>query len=84
MSTYVSDHDIPKLPVLEIGIYRHYKGKLYRVLGVCMHSESLEPHVLYSPQYESKVKQWVRPYSMFTSTVEVLGKQVPRFERVKE
>lgn len=84
MNDHPPKDDLPELPYIEPGTYKHYKGNLYEVFGVCMHSESLEPHVLYSPQYESKVKQWVRPYSMFTGTVEVSGKQVPRFERVKD
>ena len=31
---------------LENGIYKHYKGNLYEVLGVARHSETEETHVV--------------------------------------
>jgi len=66
------------------GIYRHYKGKLYRVLGVGRHSETLEEIVVYQALYESeefgKDAIWVRPLKMFIEDVEVDGKKVKRFE----
>lgn len=82
MNNPTANDDLLDLPTIEVGTYRHYKGKLYTVLGVCVHTESLEPLVLYAPLYESKAKHWVRPYDMFTGTVDVAGKQVPRFEKV--
>ena len=66
------------------GIYRHYKGKLYRVLGVGRHSETFEELVVYQALYESeefgKDAIWVRPLKMFIEDVEVDGKKVKRFE----
>ena len=70
--------DLPALPSIQLGRYRHYKGHAYEVLGVVRHSESLEPLVLYRPLYNSS-GMWVRPYGMFLETVEVHGAQVPRF-----
>ncbi len=35
------------------GIYRHFKGKKYRVLGTARHSESLEKFVVYRALYSS-------------------------------
>ncbi len=65
---------------VEPGIYRHYKGHDYRVLGMAIHSETLEPMVVYQPLYgEGRI--WVRPLSMFTETVSVDGEPVARFER---
>jgi hypothetical protein len=68
------------------GTYRHYKGKLYEVLGTVRHSETLEELVLYKPLYESpefgKDQLWVRPRTMFFENVIVEGKTVPRFERI--
>jgi hypothetical protein len=33
--------------MLKLGVYEHYKGKQYEVLGVARHSESLEDLVVY-------------------------------------
>lgn len=66
------------------GIYKHFKGKQYRVIGVARHSETLEELVVYEALYENKTSRlWVRPLSMFADFVEVEGKKVPRFELVK-
>jgi len=70
--------DLPPLPTVVLGRYRHYKGGEYEVLGVVRHSESLEPLVLYRPLYNAS-GLWVRPYAMFLETVEVDGAQVLRF-----
>lgn len=64
------------------GIYRHYKGKLYRVLGVGRNSETLEEFVVYQALYESEFGKnafWIRPKAMFFEEVEVEGKKVARF-----
>ena len=65
------------------GRYRHYKGKEYIVLGVARHSETEEELVVYRQDYGEK-GLWVRPLAMFLETVEVDGKQLPRFEFVGE
>ncbi len=66
------------------GIYEHYKGKRYRVLGVGKHSETLEDLVFYEALYENPLgKLWVRPLAMFGEEVEVGGKKVLRFRRVE-
>ena len=64
------------------GIYRHYKGNLYQVLHTAQHSETEEMLVVYRCLY-GEYGVWVRPLSMFSETVEVEGKQVPRFELIK-
>ncbi|GAP35995.1 hypothetical protein ISF6_1835 [Piscinibacter sakaiensis] len=70
--------DLPPLPALRPGRYRHHKGGRYRVLGVVRHSETLEPMALYRP-LDAAVGDWVRPYAMFVETVEVDGRVLPRF-----
>ena len=61
-------------------IYRHYKGNLYKVLGVARHSESLEELVVYECLYENDLGTlWVRPLEMFLETLIVDGKEVLRF-----
>ena len=68
------------------GIYRHYKGKLYDVIGVARHSETLEELVVYvaldRTRYEVR-SLWVRPRNMFLEEVTVDGKKVRRFRFVK-
>lgn len=74
--------DLPALPTLPLGRYRHHKGADYEVLGVVRHSETLEPLVLYRPLYGDEAHQrgfWVRPWAMFTGTVNLQGQEVPRF-----
>ncbi len=74
-------HELPPLPTLAPGTYRHYKGKLYDVVGVARHSETLEPLVVYRPQY-GEGALWVRPYAMFLEKLEVNGVHLPRFEHL--
>lgn len=69
--------------MLETGIYRHYKGNTYRVIGVAKHSETLEDLVVYESLCQNDTSQlWVRPLAMFIEEVEVDGKWVPRFARI--
>ena len=72
--------DLPPIPPIEPGRYRHHKGGEYEVLGVVRHSETLEPMVLYRPLYNN-TGLWVRPFSMFVEEIEVNGKKQRRFER---
>ena len=67
--------------MIEIGIYRHYKGKEYEVLGEVRHSETLETLVLYKQLYGTG-SLWVRPIAMFKELVMVEGRSVPRFEKI--
>ena len=68
---------------IQPGIYRHYKGKEYHVIGVVKHSETLEDLVLYKPLYkESIANYWVRPQEMFLEDVEINGEKKPRFKYI--
>lgn len=63
------------------GLYKHYKGKMYKVHQIVRHSESLEELVVYETLYDTPYGNWwVRPLEMFTEKVQVDGKWVPRFE----
>jgi hypothetical protein len=73
--------DLPRLPTIAPGRYRHYKGLDYEVMGVARHSETLEALVVYRPLYNDS-GWWVRPYDMFTGTLEVDGVVRQRFQRV--
>jgi hypothetical protein len=65
------------------GLYRHFKGNLYEVLGVATHSENSERLVVYRPCYGERAL-WVRPLEMFTGEVDTPAGRVPRFRRVTE
>lgn len=64
------------------GKYRHYKGNMYEVIGVATHSEDESKVVVYRTLY-GNFDLWIRPFAMFTETVEIDGKQVPRFAFVE-
>ena len=66
---------------LQPGLYRHYKGGTYQVIGVARHSETDEQLVVYRCVYDN-YSLWVRPLAMFLETVLVDGRTVPRFELV--
>ncbi len=73
--------DLPPLPSEpKPGLYRHYKGNDYRVIGIARHSETLEPMAVYEALY-GEGGLWVRPAAMFTETVEIDGQTVLRFVR---
>ncbi|MCW3478860.1 DUF1653 domain-containing protein [Neisseriaceae bacterium JH1-16] len=67
---------------LPAGIYRHYKGPLYEVMGVARHSETEEPLVVYRALY-GDYGLWTRPLAMFTESVTIDGAPTPRFALVK-
>jgi len=70
---------------MKLGIYKHFKGKLYKVLGLVKHSETLEDLVLYECLYENKKsKIWVRPLTNFQEYVLINGQKVKRFEYLHE
>ena len=73
---------------IEPGIYEHYKGKLYQVIGLGRNSETLEEVVVYQAMYNSEEfgdkALWVRPRSMFVETVSVDGKEIPRFKFIRK
>lgn len=60
------------------GIYRHFKGNLYRVLFTAQHSETREEMVVYQALYGEK-GYWVRPASMWNETVKRDSYTGPRF-----
>ena len=79
----MSDTDLPPLPNLPAGRYRHYKQLDYEVLGVVRHSETLKPLVLYKALYGEQ-GLWVRPLAMFIEEVVVDGVRRPRFQKLND
>ena len=68
------------------GVYRHFKGNLYRVLFIAQHTETEEKMVIYQALY-GDCEYFARPYDMFASLVD--GEKYPncaqryRFEEIK-
>ena len=61
------------------GTYQHYKGNVYKVVGVGKIEATLEDVVVYQGlDHGSPI--WVRPLAEFEEEVEVEGMTVPRFK----
>lgn len=52
-----------KAQTIKLGLYKHYKGNCYRVLGVARNSETLEEFVVYQ-SLKDLTEIWVRPLDM--------------------
>ena len=64
------------------GVYEHYKGRKYFVIGLSRNTETNEVCVVYRPLYETDWPQLVhRNAAMFFESVTIDGAQVPRFRR---
>ena len=61
--------------------YRHFKGGLYKFIGIAKDSETLEEMVVYQALYGER-QMWVRPAEMFFGKVERDGKVMDRFQEV--
>ena len=73
----------PQAKSLKLGKYEHYKGKRYQVLGVALHSKTLEELVIYKALYGQGLT-WVRPLGMFFENIEVNGRKQKRFRFLKD
>ncbi|MCO6504463.1 MAG: DUF1653 domain-containing protein [Snodgrassella sp.] len=67
---------------MQRGIYQHYKGKLYQVIGTARHSETEEKLIVYQCLY-GDYSLWVRPKAMFNETVNINGIEQPRFALIQ-
>ena len=67
--------------VMKKGIYRHYKGGVYELIGTARHSETLEELIIYKNVESGDV--WARPAHMWSETVEADGRTVLRFQPVE-
>ena len=66
---------------IQPGLWKHFKGNLYRVMYVALHSETGEEMVVYQALYSQR-GMWVRPASMWLEHVERDGYSGPRFVRL--
>ena len=51
------------------GLYRHFKGNMYKVVGIANDSETLEKIVVYVSM-KDETTLWTRPLDMFLSEVD--------------
>ncbi len=70
------------------GLYQHFKGNRYKVIGVGFHTENLQELVAYQGLYHDKEYGehpiWIRPVEMFYDHVSRDGYVGPRFQLLSE
>ncbi len=74
------------------GIYEHYKGKKYEVIGFAHHTETKCPMVLYKALYKvpdleelyGETIIFTRPYDMFIEKIKIDNKEIPRFKYIED
>lgn len=69
--------------MIKLGVYKHYKGNEYLVIGLGKHSETEEELVIYKALYGDR-ELWIRPLEMFFENVSLEAGSKPRFEWVRE
>lgn len=70
-------------PQIPLGVYQHFKGGLYEVIGVAKLVDSMDCFVVYRPLYGDR-ELVVRPYEDFMKIVFREGREQPRFQLVQE
>lgn len=61
------------------GVYRHFKGNEYVIIGFGKCSETKQILVIYKRHGERGSEIWVRPAAMFAETITRDGQTFPRF-----
>lgn len=80
-------NDLPSLSpaaqALKPGLYEHFKGGQYRVIGVARNSENRDEEFVVYESLEKGV-MWIRPLGMFIESVDRDGYVGPRFRYIGE
>lgn len=70
-----------------LGLYRHFKGGIYRVTAIATHTENDGKYVVYY-KVDEPSQILVRPYDMFFSNINKHvnpdATQIERFKQIKE
>ena len=62
------------------GIYKHYKGGTYKVIGMAIHTETLEDMVIYK---DKENVCWARPASMWNEIVDTPNGKMKRYTELE-
>ncbi len=77
-------HSTSAANVIQPGVtLRHYKGGIYRVVGLCRIEATLKTGVLYQACQGDEDVVWMRPLAEFGETVTTADGPVTRFTVVK-
>ncbi|MCX6714196.1 MAG: DUF1653 domain-containing protein [Candidatus Uhrbacteria bacterium] len=69
--------------MIKLGVYRHFKGNEYDMIGFAKDCDTLEPVVMYRARY-GEHETWVRPLASFTEVITRDGVTQLRFEKIEE
>ena len=67
--------------MLELGLYRHFKGNEYEVITIAKHSETGEEMVVYR-SVDVPETVWIRPLTMWSEVVVRDGIEYQRFSKI--
>ena len=75
---------IPDEHPSKMGTYRHYKGDLYRVCELALHSDDEEWMVVYEAMYEKPdAHLFTLPLSKWSEVVEWNNEKINRFQKIE-
>lgn len=83
MEVIKEDQELLKEKVPVGAIFRHYKGKDYKILAVAKHADEYDYYVVYQGLYNcdtfGNFPIWVRSLKVFLETVTIDGEEISRF-----
>ncbi len=67
---------------IKLGLYRHFKGNIYELVGVARHSEKPDLKMAVYRSAKNPEEYWVRPLEMWNEVIQRDGKLIKRFEYI--